>query len=701
MKTSTKATVVGLTTLAAALGMLALGGASHGASQAKAEVTKADGPSRVDDFMLADQNLLARQLYRLSDDKAVVLVTYASGDRQIHADAKALMALKTSYGKGVDMLAVDSRIGERRDPVVADAKAAGLEMPILFDYEQLVGEELNVTRAAEVIVIDPRGWTIAYRGPVAGPAGEPWAKQAVDALVAGQKVSLTSHEAMGESIAFPERAHAKTFAAISYSHTIAPIIEAKCATCHQPGGIGPMPLNNYAQIKGFSPMIREVIRTHRMPPYLADETVGAFQDDDRLTPDQMKTLVHWIDAGAPRGSGEDPLVKVKFQAPDWPLGKPDIVLNVPDVKVPASGIMDYQHPVVANAMTEGRWMKATTFRVSDRQVVHHILTGVVPADYTSKTASESSWGASLGGYGPGRGSNIQPVDTGVWVPASGGVGFQNHYTPYGRETTEKTQMGIYFYPKGQEPKYILRTFGIFDFSIEIPPNEEFHPETSYIEFPKDAILYGITPHAHKRGGSTQVSILYPNGKKEMLLALPRYDFNWQYEYFLKTPLKVPAGSKIIAKWTYDNSTRNPGNADPNKTVYWGEQTSDEMMATYLHYRWVDETVKHQTPEYEKMLQANLMMGVLDDNMDGKIEYSELKGGPQSPANMLKKYFALIDTNHDGALDAAELAAAAKLMPRRGGGAPAPKAADPAPAPAPTTTPAVAASDSKAAPAASR
>jgi hypothetical protein len=524
------------------------------------------------------------------------------------------------------------------------------------------------------------------------------AKAAVDALVSGQKVALNSREATGGLIAFPERAKADTYAQISYAKTIAPIVEAKCATCHQPGGIGPMPLNNYQQIKGFSPMIREVIRTHRMPPYLADETVGAFQDDDRLTPDQMKTLVHWIDAGSPRGAGEDPLQKIKFQAPEWPLGKPDVVLNVPEVKIPASGIMDYQHPVVTNAMAEGRWMKATTFRVSDRQVVHHILTGVVATDHAGETFNESSWGASLGGYGPGRGSNIQPVDTGVWVPPSGGVGFQNHYTPYGKETTEKTQMGIYFYPKGQEPKYVLRTFGIFDFSIEIPANEEFHKETSYIEFPKDAILYGITPHAHMRGQSTNVSILYPNGKEEKLLALPRYDFNWQYEYFLKTPLKVPAGSKIVARWTYDNSTRNPGNPDHTKTVYWGEQTKDEMMATYLHYRWVDETVKHQTPEYEKMLQANLMMGVLDDNMDGKIELSELKGGPQGPATMLKKYFALIDTNHDGALDATELANAAKLLPKRG---PAPKPAAPAAEPAPSGTPAVATSESKAAPAASR
>jgi mono/diheme cytochrome c family protein len=671
MKISAKTTMVGLATLAAAVGAMALGGASHGLTQAKAEAPKITGPARVDDFMLADQNLLGRQLYRMSNDKAVVLVTYASADRQLHADAHALMALKAAYPKGVDMLGVDSRIGDKRDPVIADAKAAGLDMPILFDYEQLVGEELGVTRAAEVIVIDPKTWTIAYRGPVASPTGEPWAKPAIDALMAGQKVALTSVEAKGQMIAFPDRAKANTYAQISYAHTVAPIIQAKCATCHQPGGIGPMPLNNYEQIKGFSPMIREVIRTHRMPPYAADETVGAFQDDDRLTPDQMKTLVHWIDAGSPRGAGEDPLKKVAFQAPEWPLGKPDVTLDIPAVKIAASGIMDYQHPVVPMTLPEGRWLKATTFRVSDRQVVHHILSGTVDVNHKDKDFNESQWGASLGGYGPGRGSNIQPVDTGVWVPAAGGVGFQNHYTPYGKETVEKTEMGLYFYPKEQAPKYVLRTFLIFDFSIEIPPNEEFHKETSYIEFPADAILYGITPHAHVRGGSTQVSIIYPNGKEEKLLALPRYNFNWQYEYFLKQPLKVPAGSKILAKWTYDNSVRNPGNPDPSKTVHMGEQTSEEMMATYLHYRWADETVAHQTPDHEKALQANLMMGILDDNMDGKIELSELKGGEQGLVSMLKKYFTLIDANHDGALDAQELTNAAKLLPKRG---PAPKTA---------------------------
>ena len=674
MKMSRNAAGVGLAGLTAAVAALALGGASHGVSTAKAQGAAAAGPARVDDFLLADQNLFGRQLYRMGDAKAVVLVTYAAGDEQLHADAKALMALKAAYaGKGVEMLAVDSRIGDRRDPVIADAKAAGIEMPILFDYEQLVGEELGITRAAEVIVIDPRGWTIAYRGPVDG------AKGAVDALVAGEKVALASREAKGGLIAFPDRAKAKTFASISYAKAIAPIVQAKCATCHQPGGIGPMPLNSYEQVKGFSPMIREVIRTHRMPPFEPDETVGQWKDDGRLSPDQMKTLVHWIDAGAPRGAGDDPLKKINFQAPEWPLGKPDKIVEIPAVKVPASGVLDYQYPTVKNVMTEGRWLKASAFQITDRQAVHHILSGVAPSDTpVGATVASSPFTTLLQGYVPGVGYQKMADNSGLWVPSGSGLAFQAHYTTYGKETVEKTKLGLYFYPKGEEPKFPRRTFGIFDFSIEIPAGEAEHKEIAYIEFPKDAVVYAFTPHSHKRGVAANVSIRYPNGKEELLLAMPRYDFNWQWDYVLAKPLAVPAGSKIITRWVYDNSTRNPGNPDANKTIYWGEQSFEEMLAVYIHYHWAGETAKAPRDDYDKLMQANLMLDVMDDNMDGKLELAELKGGPQSPGTMLKKFFAMIDTNHDGAIDKAELAAAAKLMPKRGGnrnaaGQPAPAA----------------------------
>jgi hypothetical protein len=477
------------------------------------------------------------------------------------------------------------------------------------------------------------------------------------------------------------------------------MIEAKCATCHQPGGIGPMPLNSYEQVKGFSPMIREAIRTYRMPPFQPDATVGHWQDDARLSADQKKALVHWIDAGAPRGTGEDPLKKIKFQAPEWPLGKPDKIVEMAPVKIPASGVLDYQYPTAPMALPEGRWLKATAFQISDRQAVHHILTGVAAsAGAPGAAVAGSPFATMLHGYVPGVGYMKTRADAGVWVPPDTGMAFQAHYTTYGKATVENTKVGLYFYPKGEEPKYPARAFGIFDFAIEIPAGEAEHKEVAYIEIPKPAVIYGFTPHTHKRGVSATVSVRYPDGKEETLLAIPRYDFGWQYDYMLAKPITVPAGTKLIARWIYDNSTRNPGNPDPTKTVYWGEQSFEEMLAVYFHYGWVGETVKAPHDDYDKLMQANLMLDVMDDNMDGKLQLAELRGGPQSPGTMLKKFFPLIDTNHDGAIDAQELAAAAKLMPRRGGGKP---AAAPTGQPAPVSTPAVASAGAKAGPAGGR
>jgi hypothetical protein len=447
-------------------------------------------------------------------------------------------------------------------------------------------------------------------------------------------------------------------------------------------------------------MIREVIRTHRMPPFQPDESVGQWKDDGRLSPDQMKTLVHWIDAGAPRGGGDDPLKKMSLlAAPEWPLGKPDQIVEIPTFKVPASGVIDYQYPSVKNVMTEGRWLKASAFVVQDRQAVHHILSGVAPNDTPAgATVASSPFTTLLQGYVPGTGYQKMAQDSGLWVPAGSGLAFQAHYTTYGKATVENTKLGLYFYPKGEVPKYPRRTFGIFDFSIEIPAGDGDHKEVAYIEFPKDAVVYAFTPHSHKRGVSANVTIRYPNGKEETLLAMPRYDFNWQWDYVLAKPLNVPAGSKIITHWVYDNSTRNPGNPDANKTIYWGEQSFEEMLAVYIHYHWAGETAKNPRDDYDKLMQANLMLDVMDDNMDGKLSLAELKGGPQSPGTMLKKFFPMVDTNHDGFIDAQELAAAAKLMPKRGGGRPA--AAGPAPnaPPMPAATPAVASDAAKAIPA---
>src|SRR6185503_5428600 len=259
------------------------------------------------------------------------------------------------------------------EAVTAEANALNINMPVLMDDDQLVGEQLGVSKTSEVLVLDPKTWSIAYRGPLAG--GE----KALDAVISGQPVGVSSAPVKGTAISFPDAtAKAKAdFRKISYEKTVAPIIEAKCVACHEQGGIAPFAFDSYEKVKGFAPMMREAIRTDRMPPWDPDPHVGKFKDDKSLSADQIKTLVHWIEAGAPRGDGVDPLAATKHVAPDWPLGKPDLIIDIPEYKIPASGVVDYQYPVVANPVTEGKWLKASTTQVDQRQAVHHILSGFI------------------------------------------------------------------------------------------------------------------------------------------------------------------------------------------------------------------------------------------------------------------------------------------------------------------------------------
>jgi mono/diheme cytochrome c family protein len=508
-------------------------------------------------------------------------------------------------------------------------------------------------------------------------ADHEFAKDAIDAVIAGKAPAVTEAETAGCLINFKNRA--ENAASLTYTAAIAPIIQSKCVVCHQPGGIGPMPLTSYEKVRAYAPMIREVLRTQRMPPWRADPTVGHFKDDKSLSSEQIATMVHWVEAGTPRGTGPDTLAAVEYKVAEWPLGVPDLILDVPAYKIPANGIVDYQRPFAINPLKEDKWVRASTIKVVNRQAVHHILTGYLadpPAP--GQQAFEDKWGASMGAYAVGAESEVSPKDVGTLLPAGGAVAFQNHYTPYGKEVTEASKIALYFYDK--KPKLMMRNSVIVNPNISIGPNEEAHKETAYLVFPKDALLYSAFPHAHYRGSNSQLTIRYPDGTEKTLLSLPKYDFNWQREYTFAEPIKVPAGSWLIATYLYDNSKRNPANPDPNRTVPWGEQSFDEMLYTALRYRWIDETSSHVT-NYDDALNASRLMGILDTNLDGKIQFAELRG---KMGENLKANFKMIDKNGDGAIDVAELAAVQSYMRehRRHGPAPAPAQAA-APAAAPT------------------
>jgi hypothetical protein len=223
--------------------------------------------------------------------------------------------------------------------------------------------------------------------------------------------------------------------------------------------------------------------------------------------------------------------------------------------------------------------------------------------------------------------------------------------------TDHTQIALYFYKDGEKPGLVMHNSVIVNQAIDIPANDGHHQEVAYLEFPKDALLYQAFPHAHYRGASSDLWLRYPDGKEKLLLSLPRYDFSWQRYYTFAEPIKVPAGSKLIAHYIYDNSKRNPHNPDPTKEVKWGDQSWEEMLYTAVRYRWLDETSAHMV-NYDEALNQSQMIGMLDSNIDGKIEKSEARG---KLGEMMLKYWDQLDTDHDGSLDKAELANMEKLM----------------------------------------
>jgi thiol-disulfide isomerase/thioredoxin len=662
--------------MAAAAALIGVTASGDGLSSPSARAQAGAGPTsgRVDNFQLVDQDLFAHELYRLADAPAVVIITQENGCPVCRNMAPSLRELEKAYRpKGVEFLMLNSNLQDSRQAILEEAKEYGFDLPILMDTNQLVGEQLGVTRTAEVFVIDPKTWKIVYHGPLDDrityerqkeKPSETWAADALDALLAGQTPKVASHPGIGCIVEFPERDKAQTWSQISYSRQIAPILEHKCVACHQEGGIGPFAMQNYAMVRGHAKMIREVLRVNRMPPWRADPHVGTFDRDMSLTPAQIRTIVHWVEAGAPRGEGPDPLGAVEHRAPEWPLGKPDLVLDIPAFTIPASGIVDYQRPVVLNPEKEGKWLRASTIKVEQRQGVHHFLTGYLDEIPKDGEALESRWGVSVGGYAVGAESMIAPRDAGAYIPPGGAIGFQAHYTPFGKEATDHSKIALYFYDK--KPKLVMRNVAIADVTISIPPNEPMHREVAYLKFPKDAWLYSAFPHAHYRGAASYLSLRSPDGTEKLLLALPKYDFNWQRSYDFAQPIKVPAGSMLVARYIYDNTKRNPANPDPNRTVPWGDQSFDEMLYTSIRYRWADETSDNMKPEYDKLLLADRLFGMLDDNLDGKLSKDELRG---KSGERMKAAFAFIDTNHDGFIDEAEFHAVAARFPSRRGGGP--------------------------------
>jgi len=536
---------------------------------------------RVDNFRLTDHTGKTHEFYYLSDMKAVVLFAQGNSCALANSSLPNLAVLREQFnGSGVEVLGINSNLADTRD-AVAKTMAKSM-LPVLIDDTQLIGESLGLTKNGEVLVVNPKTWEVAYRGG-AGNAAD-----AVQALVDGQPVKMEKAPVAGCDIAMPERDKRAAHAKISYAKDVAPILMDKCVACHREGGIGPWAMTSYELVRGFAPMIREVIRTQRMPPWHADPHYLPFSNDRGLTFEQAKTVVHWIEAGSPRGAGADPLLSQRKDWPEWTLGEPDLVVTVPSFKVPATGVIPYQHFTVENPLDHDVWIRAIDYVPGDRTVLHHTI-----ASAMSGGRGGGFGGVSLHNYVPGAGPLIMPEGNGILLKKGSKFQFQMHYTTTGKESTDSTRFGLYFMK--DQPEFNYRAMIMANPMLRIPPGAKEHVVTTQNTFRTDVIVYSVHPHSHFRGKAAKFVAYLPDGTEKMLLNVPNYDFNWQTTYDLKEPLALPAGTRIVYTTVFDNSTQNKANPDPSIEVRWGEQTWEEMVFGVIRYRNVVENHNDTAP----------------------------------------------------------------------------------------------------------
>ena len=503
--------------------------------------------------------------------------------------APKLVKLAADYkGKGVVFLAIDSNAQDSLAAIAAYARAHQVEFPVLKDLGNKVADQFGAERTPTVYVLDAKR-TIRYMGRVDDQYGIGFQKDragsrdlaaALDEVLADKPVTKAKTDVQGCFIGRVRDPKAES--AVTYTKHIAPILNARCVECHRTGEIAPFELSNYKQAAAWSETIAEVVRENRMPPWHADPKHGKFLNDRRLTDTEKSQIADWVKAGAPEGDPADLPTPPVFAETGWQLArKPDLVVNMRPrpFDVPAEGTVKYQYFIADSGLKEDRWIESVEVQPGNRAVVHHILVFAIKPGSAGEDIAGGVQGF-LAAYVPGLRALPYPEGMAKKIPAGSRLVFQIHYTPNGSKQTDMSKIGFNFVD-ASKVKFEVRTTSVAGRQINIPPGADNHPVEATRALPADARILTFMPHMHLRGKAFMYEAILPDGKKEILLDVPQFDFNWQTSYRLAEPKSLPKGTKIHAVAHYDNSEKNLSNPDPSKTVHWGDQTWNEMMIGYF------------------------------------------------------------------------------------------------------------------------
>ncbi len=360
----------------------------------------------------------------------------------------------------------------------------------------------------------------------------------------------------------------------TYCKDISPILQRRCQVCHHPGTAAPFSLMTYRDTVKWADNIREAVVDGRMPPWFADPRFGKFSNDRHLFPRERKTLLAWIEAGTPWGDGRD-LPPPEVWDGGWTIGTPDLVVEMPGEQyVPESGTVPYKVFSAKVPWWRDAFITAVEIMPGERGVLHHCEVFI-----------DSTQGAMVVSYAPGSQALVLPPDTACRVPAGHALTWLMHYTPNGKAVTDRSRIGFRFWKGVNPPTYVREILNLQTFNIHIPPGSPNSVVENEWLADGERALISIRPHMHLRGKDFRFEVHYPDGRRECLLHVPRYDFNWQVTYEFADPPRFPKGTKLHFTSHYDNSSANPANPDPTKYVTWGLQTEDEMQTVLLDVRY--------------------------------------------------------------------------------------------------------------------
>ncbi len=517
-----------------------------------------------------------------SSKKAVVVVFLGVECPLAKLYGPRLEELAQKYAdKNVAVVGINSNQQDTLAEIAHFAREHAITFPLLRDPGNSVADRFGARRTPEAFILDSTG-RVRYQGRIDDLYGVGYVRskatrndltEALDELLAGKEISRPTTDAVGCLIGRVRRS-APT-GDITFSKHVAPIVYRNCARCHRPGEVAPFSLTSYDDVSSWGQTIAEVVAADRMPPWHANPKHGRFMNDARLSQADKETLAAWVSGGCPEGDKAD-LPELPRFAAGWQIPQPDVVYKMPKpFNVPARGVVEYQHFVIDPGFTEDKWVKYVEARPGNRAVTHHLIAFFHPPGSEEWEPIAPLYN-SLAGFAPGMPPAFYPEGNYRRIPAGSKIVIQAHYTPNGRAQQDQSEVGLVF----ADPKTVKKEFtvaAVLNFRFLIPPGAANHEVEGTHRFDADMLLYSLTPHMHLRGKAFRFAAKYPDGREEILLDVPRYDFNWQNTYGLAEPKRMPEGTEIRCTAVYDNSEENLANPNPKMPVMWGDQTWQEMM----------------------------------------------------------------------------------------------------------------------------